>query len=80
MHDTVGIAFQNLNSALEEDDSNSDTATNNDHQLDSDSENDEESLEVVPAKKMRRTFHCDSIILPEVPVNPKFIGTIQISE
>lgn len=79
MHDTVGIAFQDIGTSLELDgNSVSDTAL--EYQLDLATENDSELFESVPPKKMRRTFHHDILSLPELPVQPKFEGTIEISE
>lgn len=86
MHDTVGIAFQDVISDLElEALNNTVPIVNGDDVIDSDIDDNNESdthepSEVVPAKKMRRSLHCDSLVLSEVTVNLKYLGTIQISE
>lgn len=77
MHDTVGIAFQDDISISElEASNNSDEISNDDDRIhsdpdDIDANNTEEPLEPVPRKRMRKSFHCDSLVLPDFTLKPK---------
>lgn len=86
LHDTVGISFQDAISATELEALNNSTQAMNDDdrsELENDTDdvseiNAEEPSEEIPRKRMRKSYHCDSIVLPDFTAKPTYIGTIQI--